>query len=138
MNNSDVKEVIDNLNFRLSKQGDSRCASEDEVRMAILACHIRDLETIISEVHGKALAATLLIENMSEAMMDNLKRVVDITKLDTIEVTFATYCYNCGGKILGNGITVVRHCENAEVPPDVEPDSGVIFCKPAELIIEVS
>jgi|LSQX01.2.fsa_nt_gb uncharacterized protein (DUF983 family) len=37
-------------------------------------------------------------------------------------------CPNCGGTLLGDGFTVVLHCENAELPMDVEPDSDVVLC----------
>ena len=137
MNKADVQEVIDNLNLRLAGQPDSRCASEDEVRMAILACHIEDLESIIYEVHARVLCATLSTEDISKDMRENLTRIVEITQLDTTEVKAADYCYNCGGKILGDGIPLIRHCENADVPLDAKPEAGTIFCKPAELIIEV-
>lgn len=133
MDNSTVKEVIDNLLFRLSNQPDSRCASEDEVRLAILACRIEDLERIISEVHAWAVCGAIATP---EDMMANLPRIVEITTPEPVPPT--TYCPNCGGKLLGDGVTMVRHCENADVPLDVEPDSDVIFCKPVELIIEVS
>ena len=44
-------------------------------------------------------------------------------------------CPNCGGKIIGDGYTVVLHCENAEIPAGTEPDATVIYCNPVENII---
>lgn len=134
MNKADVQEVIDNLNLRLAGQPDSRCAAEDEIRMAILVCHIKDLESIISEVHAWAVCGAI---TTPEDMMSNLPRIVEITNLDTTEINPADYCYNCGGKILGDGVTLIRHCENADVPLEAEPDAPTVFCSPAELIIEV-
>lgn len=37
-------------------------------------------------------------------------------------------CPKCGGRLLGDGFTVVLHCENAELPLDIEPDSDVVLC----------
>lgn len=37
-------------------------------------------------------------------------------------------CESCGGQILGDGITEVFHCENANVPPGAAPDGPVIIC----------
>jgi hypothetical protein len=37
-------------------------------------------------------------------------------------------CPVCGGTIIGDGHTVVRHCEHVDVPMDITPDSDVIFC----------
>lgn len=39
------------------------------------------------------------------------------------------YCLVCGGTLLGDGYTTVRHCENADVPMDVEPDAPIIYCE---------
>ena len=38
------------------------------------------------------------------------------------------YCPICGGRMLGDGYSVVSHCENVDLPMDVEPDSDPIFC----------
>jgi hypothetical protein len=38
-------------------------------------------------------------------------------------------CPNCGGTIIGDGYTIIRHCENIiDLPIDVEPDSGPMYC----------
>jgi len=37
-------------------------------------------------------------------------------------------CKTCGGTMIGDGHTTVRHCEYADVPMDVEPDAGPIYC----------
>lgn len=37
-------------------------------------------------------------------------------------------CLNCGGRMIGDGVTVVRHCEFVGWPLDVEPDADPIFC----------
>lgn len=37
-------------------------------------------------------------------------------------------CINCGGTMLGNGVTEGYHCENAEYPPDLEKDARHIYC----------
>jgi len=39
-------------------------------------------------------------------------------------------CPVCGGRIIGDGYTTVRHCENVEAPEDAEPDGNTYFCKP--------
>jgi len=41
-------------------------------------------------------------------------------------------CPICGGDIIGDGYTMVLHCENAELPLDVEPDANPIFCEGGE------
>lgn len=40
-------------------------------------------------------------------------------------------CPNCGGPLLGDGYTVVLHCEFAEIR-DQEPDADPIYCAPAK------
>ena len=41
-------------------------------------------------------------------------------------------CPYCGGSIQGDGITTPLHCENADLPLDVEPYVSVIFCETEE------
>lgn len=41
-------------------------------------------------------------------------------------------CESCGGEILGDGYTEVRHCENANVPIDAAPDDPIILCGMSE------
>ena len=40
-------------------------------------------------------------------------------------------CIKCGGQMIGDGNTIVEHCEDADDKDywDVEPDGGPIFCK---------
>lgn len=38
-------------------------------------------------------------------------------------------CPICGGRIIGDGYTVVRHCENCEEISSYEPDADIVFCK---------
>ena len=39
-------------------------------------------------------------------------------------------CSKCGGTIMGDGYTVVRHCENVDITSlTVEPDAGTIECE---------
>jgi hypothetical protein len=38
-------------------------------------------------------------------------------------------CPNCGGNLIGDGFTMVLHCENADLPVGIEPDANVIYCK---------
>lgn len=40
-----------------------------------------------------------------------------------------TFCKNCGGTMVGDGYKMVRHCEFVDVPFDVEPDAGPIYCE---------
>ena len=40
------------------------------------------------------------------------------------------YCPYCGGDIIGDGYTIVLHCENVDVPLDIEPDADIIYCNP--------
>ena len=37
-------------------------------------------------------------------------------------------CPNCGGKMEGDGYTIVRHCERVDAPNDIEPDAPPIYC----------
>lgn len=38
-------------------------------------------------------------------------------------------CKNCGGDMIGDGYTDVRHCENLDlIGKGFEPDAGPIFC----------
>jgi len=39
-------------------------------------------------------------------------------------------CPACGGDLIGDGHTMVVHCENADLPLDIEPDADPIFCDP--------
>lgn len=41
-------------------------------------------------------------------------------------------CPNCGGEMIGDGYTIVRHCENVDIPLDIEPDADPIFCEEVE------
>lgn len=36
-------------------------------------------------------------------------------------------CPNCGGTMIGDGVTMPIYCENAEAP-NTEPDSAPVFC----------
>jgi hypothetical protein len=38
-------------------------------------------------------------------------------------------CKNCGGSMVGDGYTLVRHCENVNDIQDKEPDAGPIYCE---------
>lgn len=38
-------------------------------------------------------------------------------------------CTNCGGEMIGDGYTMVLHCENVDMPIDVEPDADPIYCE---------
>ena len=37
-------------------------------------------------------------------------------------------CASCGGTMLGDGVTVARHCEFVELPDDCNAISGPIYC----------
>lgn len=39
-------------------------------------------------------------------------------------------CPTCGGAMIGDGHTTVRHCENVDIGPDsgVEADAGPLHC----------
>jgi tRNA(Ile2) C34 agmatinyltransferase TiaS len=41
-------------------------------------------------------------------------------------------CPNCGGRLEGDGYTVVFHCERIECPADVEPDANPVYCEEIE------
>lgn len=43
-------------------------------------------------------------------------------------------CANCGGRMIGDGVTVVRHCEFVGWPLDVEPDADPVFCDGSEIV----
>ena len=38
-------------------------------------------------------------------------------------------CPVCGGKLIGDGYTTVVHCENVDMPFDIEPDANPVFCE---------
>lgn len=38
-------------------------------------------------------------------------------------------CPHCGGDIIGDGYTTIRHCENVDLPLGIEPDAGPVYCK---------
>ena len=44
-------------------------------------------------------------------------------------------CPNCGGTMIGDGYTIVKHCENVDIGLDVEPDASPIYCKLYETVI---
>ena len=44
------------------------------------------------------------------------------------ECLMNNYCPVCGGLMIGDGYTIVYHCENVDLPLDIEPDAGPIFC----------
>ena len=48
MNQSDIQEISENLNKRMAVYTDSRQPTDDEVRIALLLCHIADLNDIIA------------------------------------------------------------------------------------------
>ena len=37
-------------------------------------------------------------------------------------------CPICGGTLVGDGYTLVVHCENLGDVPNVEPDAGPLYC----------
>lgn len=37
-------------------------------------------------------------------------------------------CPVCGGSIIGDGYTMTFHCENVDLPSDIEPDADVVYC----------
>jgi hypothetical protein len=37
-------------------------------------------------------------------------------------------CPKCCGTMIGDGYTVVLHCEFADVPEGVEPDAPPVYC----------
>ena len=37
-------------------------------------------------------------------------------------------CIKCGGSIVGDGYTIVEHCEYAEDYEYHEPDAGPVYC----------
>lgn len=46
-----------------------------------------------------------------------------------INVQALSGCPYCGGNIEGDGYTIVLHCENADLPLDVEPDAEPVLCE---------
>ena len=38
-------------------------------------------------------------------------------------------CPKCGGTMVGDGYTMVSHCENVDVPQGVEADAPAIYCE---------
>lgn len=38
------------------------------------------------------------------------------------------HCSHCGGTMIGDGITLARHCEQADLPEDREPDAPALYC----------
>lgn len=42
-------------------------------------------------------------------------------------------CPNCGGTMIGDGYTLVRHCETVDVSGECyEPDCNPIYCNPID------
>lgn len=37
-------------------------------------------------------------------------------------------CEDCGGTMVGDGYTMVLHCEFSDPPMDLEPDAEPVFC----------
>lgn len=37
-------------------------------------------------------------------------------------------CPTCGGTMIGDGHTSVRHCERVDAPMDIEADAGPLYC----------
>jgi len=56
----------------------------------------------------------------------------DITEVKSFTIMAQGHhvCPECGGKIHGDGVTSVRHCEHAELEHyvDLEPDAGIVLC----------
>lgn len=42
-------------------------------------------------------------------------------------------CNNCGGDMIGDGVTVVLHCEHTE-PSGLAPDAQPVHCKPTRIV----
>ena len=38
-------------------------------------------------------------------------------------------CKNCGGDMVGDGYTAVRHCEYVDPDPWLEPDADPVYCE---------
>jgi hypothetical protein len=38
------------------------------------------------------------------------------------------HCPNCGGSILGDGVTIALHCERIENAHEFEPDVNILIC----------
>lgn len=54
----------------------------------------------------------------------------DAALRSVIEALAPDTCPRCGGSILGDGYTVVLHCENAVDVDLVEPDADIVLCRP--------
>ena len=39
-------------------------------------------------------------------------------------------CINCGGSLIGDGHTSPVHCENVDIPMDLECDADIVYCEP--------
>lgn len=42
-------------------------------------------------------------------------------------------CPICGGSMIGDGYTLPIHCENVDIPTDIEPDCKPIYCNETEM-----
>ena len=51
MKQSQIDAIRDNLNERISTHINSMCTTEDEVSLAVLLCHIDDLENELEDCH---------------------------------------------------------------------------------------
>ncbi len=63
-------------------------------------------------------ATTVKTRKLAEAIDKNQK----------FKYTDPGVCPYCRGSMVGDGYTVVRHCENMDVPDDIEPDGGPLHC----------
>ena len=76
------------------------------------------------------IAASLVCAEHNKAL--NLAKV-DAALAKPLPVSNTPYCCPiCGGSIVGDGITMVEHCEFAsdELYMYIEPDGGPIWCSP--------
>ena len=53
---------------------------------------------------------------------------MNLYHLKKIALNNTVNCPTCGGEILGDGYTVVLHCEYAEEIDEYTPDDGVVLC----------
>lgn len=131
-----IAEVKANLKERMDGQINSMCASPDEVRLCACICEIEALQKIVAEVHAWAVCGAVATP---EDMVQNLSRIVHITSpdyeewRDIVAKRLPNYsCPNCGGNLVGDGYTVVQHCENVDITGmGIEADADTIYCKEA-------